>query len=76
LGHLRYFLTDVPPQSNSSPDTVLAANRPEAQELAPTYTTLLMSLHRVRLESSSAGSDFSTYFSKSVPLAVVSLDSR
>jgi hypothetical protein len=23
LGHLRYFLTDVPPQSNSPPDFVL-----------------------------------------------------
>ncbi len=26
LGHLRYHLTDVPPQSNSPPDTVLGAN--------------------------------------------------
>ena len=27
LGHLRYFLTDVPPQSNSPPDTVFRADR-------------------------------------------------
>lgn len=27
LGHLRYLLTDVPPQSNSRPDTVLGADR-------------------------------------------------
>ncbi|VDM93349.1 unnamed protein product [Litomosoides sigmodontis] len=27
LGHLRYSLTDVPPQSNSPPDTVFGASR-------------------------------------------------
>ena len=27
LGHLRYALTDVPPQSNSPPDTVFRADR-------------------------------------------------
>jgi hypothetical protein len=27
LGHLRYLLTDVPPQSNSPPDTVFRAGR-------------------------------------------------
>ena len=27
LGHLRYLLTDVPPQSNSPPDAVLRAGR-------------------------------------------------
>ena len=27
LGHLRYSLTDVPPQSNSPPDNVLGSNR-------------------------------------------------
>uniref|UniRef100_A0A183UXI8 Protein-tyrosine-phosphatase n=1 Tax=Toxocara canis TaxID=6265 RepID=A0A183UXI8_TOXCA len=27
LGHLRYDLTDVPPQSNSPPDTVFGASR-------------------------------------------------
>ena len=29
LGHLRYSLTDVPPQSNSPPDTVLGTDRTE-----------------------------------------------
>ena len=29
LGHLRYRLTDVPPQSNSPPDTVLGGDRVE-----------------------------------------------
>ena len=28
LGHLRYLLTDVPPQSNSPPDTVFSTDRP------------------------------------------------
>ena len=28
LGHLRYRLTDVPPQSNSPPDTVFRADQP------------------------------------------------
>ena len=31
LGHLRYRLTDVPPQSNSPPDTVFGAGRPESE---------------------------------------------
>ena len=44
--------------------------------LAPTYATPLMSLHKVRLESSSTGSSFPADFAKPVPLAVVSLDSR
>ena len=30
LGHLRYLLTDVPPQSNSPPDTVLGGDRVES----------------------------------------------
>jgi hypothetical protein len=107
LGHLRYHLTDVPPQSNSPPDTVLGANcirmtgrltleawtcvRPSFNRVSketirvvvfhcrpksPTYATPLMSLHRVRLESSSTGSSFPAVHSKPVPLAVVSLDSR
>ena len=42
---------------------------------APTYATPLMSLHKVRLESSSTGSSFPADFAKPVPLAVVSLDS-
>ena len=37
LGHLRYRLTDVPPQSNSPPDTVFGVNlsRPEDKNLTP-----------------------------------------
>ena len=31
LGHLRYSLTDVPPQSNSPPDTVFGAGRAAAE---------------------------------------------
>ena len=115
LGHLRYLLTDVPPQSNSPPGTVLdgdhaAVWKPESDHTStfearivarerqsplnrvsketmrvvvfhrrpksPTYSTPLMSLHRVRLESSSTGSSFPAVFAKPVPLAVVSLDSR
>ncbi len=33
LGHLRYSLTDVPPQSNSPPDNVLGSNRTGYGEL-------------------------------------------
>ena len=109
LGHLRYYLTDVPPQSNSPPVTVFGANRTgsEIQRLGarneslstrsplyrirketmkvvvfhwrpkpPTYATPLMSPLRDWLESSSTGSSFPAVFSKPVPLAVVSLDSR
>ena len=32
LGHLRYLLTDVPPQSNSPPDTVFRADRSRLRE--------------------------------------------
>ena len=43
---------------------------------APTYATSPMSIHKVELESSSTGSSFPAVYSKPVPLAVVSLDSR
>ena len=108
LGHLRYFLTDVPPQSNSPPDAVVKADRSsyenrclklevwpfgrlplhrvsketikvvvfQVRDEAPTYATPLMFLHKVGLESSSTGSSFPADFSKPVPLAVGSLDSR
>ena len=33
LGHLRYHLTDVPPQSNSQPQAVLGLNQPGAKLL-------------------------------------------
>uniref|UniRef100_A0A1I7WDG0 Ovule protein n=1 Tax=Heterorhabditis bacteriophora TaxID=37862 RepID=A0A1I7WDG0_HETBA len=42
---------------------------------SPTYATPLMTLHNVKLESSSTGSSFPAIFTKPVPLAVVSLDS-
>ena len=43
---------------------------------SPTYSIPSKSIHRVRLESSSTGSSFPADYSKPVPLAVVSLDSR
>ncbi|XP_040966217.1 uncharacterized protein [Gossypium hirsutum] len=33
LGHLRYLLTDVPPQPNSPPDNVFRPNRPAEADL-------------------------------------------
>ena len=107
LGHLRYRLTDVPPQPNSPPDfvsrvdhqtksslipeisnTKLPSQHNEISKLtprvvvfhcrlaSPTYATPLGSIHKVRLESSSTGSSFPADYSKPVPLAVGSLDSR
>jgi hypothetical protein len=104
LGHLRYCLTDVPPQPNSPPDNVFHVDRRKRlktrnrvissllphgiskitlkvvvfhRRLAPpTYSTPLKSFHNVGLESSSTGSSFPADFSKPVPLAVGSLDSR
>ncbi|KAK8533484.1 hypothetical protein V6N13_122908 [Hibiscus sabdariffa] len=82
LGHLRYLLTDVPPQPNSPPDNVFRPDRPaeavvfQFRPRAPTYPTPLKSFHKVGLESSSTGSSFPADSAKPVPLAVVSLDSR
>ena len=109
LGHLRYLLTDVPPQPNSPPDLVFRADQqPQAATLnlelrtregtqtllhgiskttlrvvvfqsrasSPTYATPHKSFHKVGLESSSTGSSFPADYSKPVPLAVGSLDSR
>ena len=39
LGHLRYHLTDVPPQSNSPPDTVLGKDRVRARTPSRTRST-------------------------------------
>ncbi|KAL3074817.1 hypothetical protein niasHS_014262 [Heterodera schachtii] len=41
-GHLRYALTDVPPQSNSPPDTVIGAGRRATgwPDLTPKWTPL------------------------------------
>ena len=44
--------------------------------IPPTYSTPLMFPYTARLESSSIGSSFPANYSKPVPLAVVSLDSR
>ncbi|KAL8456200.1 hypothetical protein ACS0TY_033612 [Phlomoides rotata] len=90
LGHLRYLLTDVPPQPNSPPDNRGSAPPPihgiskitlkvvvfHFRLSAPTYPTPLKSFHKVGLESSSTGSSFPADSAKPVPLAVVSLDSR
>ena len=35
LGHLRYLLTDVPPQPNSPPDNVFRPDRPAKRALGP-----------------------------------------
>ena len=37
LGHLRYLLTDVPPQSNSPPDTVFRADRSRRRETSAAW---------------------------------------
>uniref|UniRef100_A0A6N2N562 Senescence-associated protein n=1 Tax=Salix viminalis TaxID=40686 RepID=A0A6N2N562_SALVM len=88
LGHLRYLLTDVPPQPNSPPDNVFRPDRPPKRPwvqkegsapppihgITPTYPTPLKSFHKVGLESSSRSLPADS--AKPVPLAVVSLDSR
>ena len=43
---------------------------------SPTYATPHKSFHNIKLESSSTGSSFPADYSKPVPLAVGSLDSR
>ena len=58
--------------SKLTPRVMVFHRRPKP----PMYATPLKSIHRVRLESSSTGSSFPAFFSKPVPLAVVSLDSR
>ncbi|KAJ3677707.1 hypothetical protein LUZ61_021517 [Rhynchospora tenuis] len=76
LGHLRYLLTDVPPQPNSPPDNVFRPDRPPERpygislapdEPAPTYPTPLKSFHKVGLESSSTGSSFPADCAKPFP---------
>ncbi|KAK7353860.1 hypothetical protein VNO80_19313 [Phaseolus coccineus] len=82
LGHLRYLLTDVPPQPNSPLDNVFRPDRSAEADLGskkkgtPTYPTPLKSFHKVGLESSSTGSSFPADSAKPIPLSVVSLDSR
>ncbi|KAL0642026.1 hypothetical protein Bca4012_102505 [Brassica carinata] len=77
LGHLRYLLTDVPPQPNSPPDNVLRPDRPAVASLGSKRRGCYpASDSRIGLESSSTGSSFPADSAKPVPLAVVSLDSR
>ncbi|CAN7087991.1 unnamed protein product, partial [Brassica rapa subsp. narinosa] len=77
LGHLRYHLTDVPPQPNSPPDNVLRPDRPAEASLGSKRRGCYpASDSRIGLESSSTGSSFPADSAKPVPLAVVSLDSR
>ncbi|KAN0027324.1 hypothetical protein ACTFIV_003249 [Dictyostelium citrinum] len=70
FGHLRYLLTNVPPQPNSPPETVLGRHNTGPEGLLY-YAN--QSLCNIRLESSSTGSSFPAVFARPVPLAVVSL---
>ncbi|CAN6967968.1 unnamed protein product [Brassica rapa subsp. trilocularis] len=69
LGHLRYLLTDVPPQPNSPPDNVLCPDRPAEASLGSKRRGCYPA-------SDSRRSSFPADSAKPVPLAVVSLDSR
>ncbi|KAG6627051.1 hypothetical protein CIPAW_15G096400 [Carya illinoinensis] len=78
LGHLRYLLTDVPPQPNSPPDNVFRPDRPAETSLGskkrgnappPIHGISKITLKVVGLLSPADSA-------KPVPLAVVSLDSR
>ncbi|CAN6967581.1 unnamed protein product [Brassica rapa subsp. trilocularis] len=77
LGHLRYLLTDVPPQPNSPPDNFLHPDRPAEASLGSKRRGCYpASDSRIGLESSSTRSFLPADSAKPVPLAVVSLDSR
>ncbi|WZY88413.1 hypothetical protein YC2023_045148 [Brassica napus] len=69
LGHLRYLLTDVPPQPNYPPDNVLRPDRPAEASLGSKRRGCYPA-------SDSRRSSFPADSAKPVPLAVVSLDSR
>ncbi|CAN7022582.1 unnamed protein product [Brassica rapa subsp. trilocularis] len=69
LGHLRYLLTDVPPQPNSPPDNVLRPDRPAEASLGSKRRGCYPA-------SDSRRSSFPADSAKPVPLALVSLDSR
>ncbi|KAL8122707.1 hypothetical protein AgCh_010904 [Apium graveolens] len=47
LGHLRYLLTDVPPQPNSPPDNVFRPDRPDQPGSIPLCCRLRMSKGRI-----------------------------
>ncbi|CAN7022737.1 unnamed protein product [Brassica rapa subsp. trilocularis] len=74
LGHLRYLLTDVPPQPNSPPDNVLRPDRPAEASLGSKRRGCYPASDSRK--SSSTGSSFPADSAKPNPLAVVSLDSR
>ncbi|MED6140034.1 hypothetical protein PIB30_089387 [Stylosanthes scabra] len=78
LGHLRYLLTDVPPQPNSPPDNVFRPDRPAEADLGSKKRgDPPPPIHGIiGLESSSTGSSFPADSPKPIPLDVVSLDSR
>ncbi|KAF1343506.1 hypothetical protein EJ07DRAFT_148627, partial [Lizonia empirigonia] len=48
LGHLRYGLTDVPPQPNSPPDNVFNPDRPTKDLNARSWTVRVVVFHRRR----------------------------
>src|SRR5262249_2391765 len=47
LGHLRYLLTDVPPQPNSPPDNVFSPDRPARDLEAKTWDRVPAPPHRI-----------------------------
>ncbi|KAK7322193.1 hypothetical protein VNO80_34986 [Phaseolus coccineus] len=72
LGHLRYLLTDVPPQPNSPPDNVFRPDRPAEADLGShlSYTSQVISQSRTRVKLDRVF--FPADSAKPVPLAVVS----
>ncbi|KAK8543844.1 hypothetical protein V6N13_056287 [Hibiscus sabdariffa] len=82
LGHLRYLLTDVPPQPNSPPDNVFRPDRPAEAGLGSKKRGCApLPIHGIskitlKVVSQAQGSSFPADSAKPVPLAVVSLDSR
>ncbi|KAK7365900.1 hypothetical protein VNO78_38915 [Psophocarpus tetragonolobus] len=71
LGHLRYLLTDVPPQPNSPPDNVFRPDQPTEAGLGSRKRgSAPLPIHGIiGLESSSTGSSFPADSAKPVPLA-------
>uniref|UniRef100_A0A6N2KK79 Senescence-associated protein n=1 Tax=Salix viminalis TaxID=40686 RepID=A0A6N2KK79_SALVM len=67
LGHLRYLLTDVPPQPNSPPDNVFRPDRPPKRPWVQ---------KEGQRPASDSRNNQASRDRKPVPLAVVSLDSR
>ncbi|KAK7379863.1 hypothetical protein VNO78_34246 [Psophocarpus tetragonolobus] len=78
LGHLRYLLTDVPPQPNSPPDNVFRPDQPTEAGLGSRKRgSAPLPIHGIiGLESSSTGSSFPADSAKPVPLASHSYSRR